>query len=93
MISGEVRNTIVQVLSDTLSDIGFDGASIKEDIDHDGEDVLRIEIRYKKVGESVDPSPTFMVTTSLRRALAELGEYRFPHLKHVFPEDQELKVA
>jgi hypothetical protein len=93
MITDELRNTITNVLGEVLSGIGFDEAGVFEDVDHDGDDILRIEIHYRKVGDSVDPTPTFLATTKLRRALAEIGEFRFPHLRHIFPEDQELKVA
>lgn len=93
MISEELNNLVNEVLKAQLADIGFDGAEISEDVDHDGDDILRISIRYRKIGPAIDPSPTFSATTALRHAMRQIGEYRFPHLKHLFPEDQELKVA
>lgn len=89
-MNSDVKSTVDRVLREQLAEIGYEHADVVEDVDHDGDDILRIEITYKKVGERVDPAPTFSVTTKLRKALAEVGEYRFPHLKHVFPEDQEL---
>lgn len=93
MITPELAKVIDDVLREELADIGYVSAEIVEDVDHDGDDILRVIIAYKKVGDSVDPTPTFLVTSKLRKAMRAIGEYRFPHLRHLFPEDQDLKVA
>ncbi len=93
MISSKLRKVIDRVLEARLSDIGFESAEIAEDFDQDGESILQITIHYRKVGSSVDPSPTFSLARHLRAAMREIGETRYPHFTHLFPEDQELKVA
>lgn len=93
MISIELRQTIERVLEENLKDIGYVGADIVEDIDQDGDPILEIDVNYRKVGAWVDPTPTFGLSVAVRDALRAIGENRFPHLKHFFPDDQDLKVA
>ena len=93
MIAPDVRKVIELVLQERLKPLGYDRADIVEDRDHDGDEVLRITIHYKRVGASVDPTPTFSLARHVREAIGALGEHRFPHFTHLFPDDQELRVA
>lgn len=93
MVSDAVRQIVDRVLREQLAEIGYDSAEVREDVDHDGDDILRIRINYHKVGDSIDPSPTFSLARHLRSELRKMGDDRFPHFTHVFPEDQNLKVA
>jgi len=89
----DVKAIVDRVLHTQLDGIGFVSADVAEAFDHDDDPILQITIHYKKVGVTVDPSPTFSLARHLRNALKEIGETRFPHFTHLFPEDQELKVA
>ena len=80
MISPDVKTAIEKVLHERLDRIGFIHADIRESTDHDGDAILQIVLHYRRMGDSVDP-------------LRSLGESRFPHFTHRFPDDQELKVA
>jgi hypothetical protein len=93
MLSQGILSTIDAVLRARLQGIGYERADVKEATDHDGDPILRITIYYKRVGDVVDPSPTFSLARHLREALIPIGENRFPHFTHRFPDDQELKVA
>jgi hypothetical protein len=93
MITKEVRAAINRVLRQRLKEIGFVSAEILEKEDYAGDPILQIVIHYKKVGAEVDPSPTFSLARHIKDAIRPLGEERFPHFTHLFPEDQELKVA
>ena len=93
MLSKEVLRAIDAVLHERLDAIGFEHADVKEATDHDGDPILRIVIYYKKIGDAVDPTPTFSLARHIGDALRPFGEERFPHFTHRFPEDQELKVA
>jgi hypothetical protein len=93
MIPARVRTTVNRVLKRQLAAIGFERADLAEDVDHDGDPILRIIVHYKRVGDSVDPTPIFTLAGRLREALAEVGEDRFPHFQHLLPDDQEVKVA
>ncbi len=93
MLKTEVIAKINEVLHAQLDDIGFESADIAEAEDHDGEPVLQIVIKYGKVGATIDPTPTFSLARYLKEAIRPLGEQRFPHLRHEFPDDLILKVA
>lgn len=93
MIDPRVNAAILKVLKDRLADIGFESAEIHESQDHYGDPILKIVIHYKKVGAEVDPSPTFSLARHIKDAVRPLGEERFPHFQHRFPEDQGFKAA
>jgi hypothetical protein len=93
MIREDVREAIEQVLGDALADIGYEKAEIVEDVDHDGDSILRITVHYNKLEGPVDPSPTFSLARLVKDKVRPLGEERFPHFRHLFPDDQKLKVA
>jgi hypothetical protein len=93
MIRREVRAAITRVLRQRLRQIGFVSAEILEKEDYSGDPILQIIIHYKKVGAAIDPSPTFSLARHVKEAIRPLGEDRFPHFTHLFPEDQDLKVA
>lgn len=93
MLREKVVAKINEVLHRQLDAIGFVSAYIEEDEDHDGEPILRIAIHYAKVGAEVDPTPTFSLARHIKDAIRPLGEDRFPHFRHLFPDDQDLKVA
>jgi hypothetical protein len=93
MISDDLRTIIDTVLQRELGGIGFERAEIAESTDQDGDPILVITIHYRKIGASIDPTPTFSLARHLRSRMREIGETRFPHFTHLFPDDQELKVA
>ena len=93
MLREDVVATINEILHAQLDAIGFVSADIREDEDHDGEPILRIVIHYAKIGNEVDPTPTFSLARHIKDAIRPLGEDRFPHFRHLFPDDQGLKVA
>lgn len=93
MIDARVSAAIMKVLQERLGDIGYDRAEIHESQDHYGDPILKVVIHYKKVGAEVDPSPTFSLARHIKDAIRPLGEERFPHFQHQFPEDQDFRAA
>jgi hypothetical protein len=93
MVERAVIDAIDEVLRAQLGSIGYERADIAEETDHDGEAILEIVVHYRKIGSQVDPSPTFNLARHVKDAIRPLGDGRFPHFRHLFPEDQELKVA
>lgn len=89
----ELRGVVDGVLRTQLDKIGYESSDVAEAFDHDGDPILQVTIHYRKIGQAVDPTPTFSLARHLRAALRDRGETRFPHFTHLFPEDQELKVA
>jgi hypothetical protein len=93
MLNRAVVEAIDAVLAAQLSAIGYERSDVMEEIDHDGEPILEIVVHYRKIGDQIDPSPTFNLARRVKEEIKPLGEDRFPHFRHLFPEDQELKVA
>ncbi|HVY50204.1 MAG TPA: hypothetical protein VHA07_01445 [Devosia sp.] len=93
MVTSEVTKEVNKVLRQQLGAIGFDRAEIFEERDHDGESILKVVIHYRKISNVIDPTPTFSLARLVKDAIRPLGEERFPHFTHLFPEDQDLKVA
>ncbi len=58
--------------------------------DHDGDPVLFIDAEYELAGEPVDAEVTIATGSELGRRLIELGELRFPHLRHRLPEGKKV---
>jgi hypothetical protein len=89
-VEPEVVEAIRRVLGERLQDLGFREARVYPGEDHDGEPVLFIEAHYGLREAPVDVTPTFGLHRALREALAEVGETRFPHVRHRFDERQRV---
>jgi len=59
-------------------------------LDHDGDPVLFLHLKFRLVEPGIDPSLLSDSAISLRRALWEMGERRFPHLRYDFHDDQRI---
>jgi hypothetical protein len=93
MLRPEIIEAINEVLHDKLDGLGFVRAEITEDEDHEGDPILSIVAHYEKSAGPIDPTPTFSLARVLKERIRPLGEERFPHLTHLFSDDQQLKVA
>ena len=79
---------VTRLLHERMDKFGFQDAEVVPGRDHDGDPILIIEAQYELSPEPVDPRVTFHLIGEVRRALRELGEHRFPHIRHNFPDDQ-----
>jgi len=89
-VSTEVEKTILNVLNELLSSQGLDGVRVNPGLDHDGDPVLFVHLKFRLVEPGIDPSLLSDSAISLRRALWEMGERRFPHLCYDFHDDQRI---
>ena len=69
---------------------GFKSAHVEAGEDHDGDPVLFIDVRYRRIGDPINPRVVAGLLTKLRDKLWEAGETRFPHLRHHFPESRRV---
>ncbi len=58
--------------------------------DHDGDPILFIDADYESGGRPIEPEVVAGLVTKLRNRLWDLGETRFPHIRHHFPEPPSL---
>lgn len=89
-VSAEVEQTIRSVLEEHLSSQGLEGVQVNPGLDHDGDPVLFVHVKFRLVEAGIDPRRLSDSAITVRRALWKLGERRFPHLRYDFHDDQRI---
>jgi hypothetical protein len=89
-VSAEVEQTIRRVLEEHLSSQGLEGVLVNPGLDHDGDPVLFVHLKFRLVKPGIVPRRLSDSAISLRRALWAIGERRYPHLRYDFHEDQRI---
>lgn len=89
-VSAEVEKTILDVLKELLSSQGLEGVLVNPGLDHDGDPVLFVHLKFRLVEPGIDPNLLSQSTICVRRALWKIDERRFPHLRYDFHEDQKI---
>ena len=85
-VSAEVEPTIFNVLNSQ----GLDGVRMNPGLDHDGDPVLFVHLKFRLMELGIDTRLLSDSAISLRRTLWEMGERRFPHLCYDFHDDQRI---
>jgi hypothetical protein len=89
-VSAEVEQTIRAVLQELLSSQGLEGVLVNPGLDHDGDPVLFVHLKFPLVEPGIDLNALSQSTLAVRRALWAIGERRFPHLRYNFHDDQPM---
>ena len=89
-VSAEAEQTIRSVLEEHLSSQGLEGVQVNAGLDHDGDPVLFVHLKFRLVKPGIDPRLLSDSAISLRRALWAIGERRYPHLRYDFHDDQRI---
>jgi hypothetical protein len=89
-VSAEVEQTIPDVLQELLSSQGLEGVLVNPGLDHDGDPVLFVHLKFRLVEPGIDLNVLSQSAQAVRRALWAIGERRFPHLRYVFHDDQRM---
>lgn len=90
-VSAEVGQTIHSVLERLLSSQGLEGVLVNPGLDHDGDPVLFVHLKFRLVEPGINPRLLSDSAITLRRALWKMGERRFPHLRYDFHDDQHIQ--
>jgi hypothetical protein len=93
-----VEEKAVQVIQRIIQDrLGpFDinkNVRVEPGLDHDGDPVLFIEVRYKKSKKPVNANVANRLGTEIREALEAIGETRFPHIRHRFDHRRRIVTS
>ena len=78
-----IENTIREQLSDTL----IDSVRVQEDIDHDGDEILRVFVIFDDEKGRPDPNKTVSMVRHVREKLHGVKEDRFPIISYVSTSD------
>ena len=89
-VTAEVEQTIRSVMEGHLSSQGLEGVQVNPGLDHDGDPVLFVHLKFRLVKPGIDPRLLSDSAISLRRALWAIGERRYPHLRYDFHDDQRI---
>ncbi len=81
-VSAEVEQTIRDVLQELLSSQGLEGVLVNPGLDHDGDPVLFVYLKFRLVEPGIELNVLSQCTLAVRRALWAIGERRFPHLRY-----------
>jgi len=89
-VSAEVEQTIRNVLEQHLSSQCMEGMQVNPGLVHHSESVLFVHLKTRLVEPGIDPRRLSDSAKTVRRALWELGERRFRHLRYNFHDDQRI---
>ena len=89
-VSSEVKQAISNAVEPIPRSQGMEGMQVIPGLDHDGDPVLYVELKFRLVEPGVDPKILIKSGPAVRRALWALGERRFPHLRYDFNDDQRV---
>ncbi len=87
-IDEKVTGAVEAVLKARMGRFGFKRASVRAGEDHGGDPALFIDAEYDYSKKPVDVRATYGLVTEIRDALEEVGEFRFPYLRHRFDDRQ-----
>lgn len=86
MIRPEVASAIEGIIAPAMRRMGYRALRIEEGENHADEPVLFIHVEYGADGDPIDPNVTADLLFQVHCRLTELGEERFPHIRHHFKE-------
>jgi hypothetical protein len=74
----QLEHTVRGTLSAELTTISIVALDVQEDVDHDGDPILRIRVTFRNDGSKLETTKVKGLIRHLRSALAEADESRFP---------------
>ena len=89
-VSAVVEQTMSSVLKELLNSQGLEGVLLNLGLDHDGDPVLFVNLKFRVVEPAINPRLLSNCAVTLPRALWEMVERRFPHLRYGFHDDQRI---
>jgi hypothetical protein len=90
-IRPDVRVAINNIIDDLLRDYKLDTCGIAADEDSSGDDAIFVDLCYALNEREIDPAITTLVRTAIRESLLNLGEVRFPYIRHHLQNGQKVK--
>lgn len=86
----DIETAIREIIRRDMEPFGFRDCRVEPGENHDGEPVIYVAVDYDSDGPPVDPKCVAGLVGKLRNRLWELGETRFPHVRHGFSENREV---
>ena len=93
MISADVQRAVERIIREDFPDAKIISVKIKEDVDFDGERVLKITVVFDSRSGKIDAARAAGIGRRIRPALEENDEDAFPMFYFVSAADAGLKGA
>ena len=90
-ITTETITLIEQTIRDAMSAYIVESVDVRAGEDHDGDPVIFIEVHYGLNDTPIDSVVTSGAMLAVGDRLWANGEFRFPHIRHLFNEQQANK--
>lgn len=74
----QLEDTVRGTLLTELTTVSVVDLEVQEDVDHDGDPILRIRVTFRNDGGKLEATKVKGLIRHLRSALAEANEARFP---------------
>jgi hypothetical protein len=87
-VATRVKKLIESEVERVMSPYGLNGVVVDAGEDHDGDPVIFIDATYDISARAIDPGALNELLSRLRNKLWQIGETRFPHIRHRFPDGQ-----
>lgn len=91
--NAELNTLVRQVVEKQLAPARVLDVTANEDLDHDGDLILRIEIVFETEGARLEPKKVLGLARHLREPLAAAGEKGFPVFRFLTPEERQDAAA
>ena len=83
-----IEQAILPTVSARLAGVEIVDCTVTEDLDHDGDKILRVSVTFRSDGRKLDTERVKGLIRHLRHALAKIGEDRFPIMRFQTVEER-----
>lgn len=85
-----VSAAIEAAIREAMAPFGYRSTDIQPGLDHDDDPVLFVHVEYDDSRVPVDPKVLSELGRTIRHAVWQHGEERFPHIRHHFRQEREV---
>jgi len=89
-ITEATETAIKALVTERLDRFNVEPCNIESFTNSEGEPAISIGICYLDAATPISPTVTIALASALRETLVNLGEYRFPYVRHYFQDNQEI---
>lgn len=93
MLRNVLINAVTKIVREQLAPATVTDVDIQEDLDHDGDEILRITIVFEVEGDRLESKKVLGLARHLREPLKKYGEQGFPVFSFLTPEEKSGAAA
>lgn len=85
----EVASLVKPILKNALEPYGFQDVELSFSSDHDGDDIIVAVVKYRQDAPKLKGDVLLDALNEALNKLAESGDHRFLHIRHVYADGDE----